>query len=440
MSDVIRSPRQASTIYGMDGNNIPRKKSLFYARFRRTDNGQATVGGGWQDNFSFILKSIDRPSENPKIEELNQYNKKRQIITGIEYEPMNMVLYDVVDNIVFKMWDEYSRYYYGDYNQQDERQFDYDQTLPVTYDNGAGYGYVPRKFNSSVPIKDQTALDLNSQNFFDAIEIYQVFGGYYTQFDLINPKIKTFNPDELDYEQTTISTVNITVTYEAILRQNSGKPMLISENEFVSQVFRDQFNGDTIETESLSRPDFSSALQTTETWDKTGDFYADVISRAMSNTSVTLSGIQSSPAKINYGQYDFGSASSTTNRQSDGTYLLSGSETLKAALSGGAKTMSDALIQTAGAKIGGTAKNSAGTNYLKNTIVSGMIGAGALNKVDPLTGAVVRQIARGATPTQAVVNGVKQTSTGRAALSLQSSVYAVINASKNLRSRIGKKL
>lgn len=240
MSELfVRSPTQASEVYSLDGQTVARAKNLFYVRFRRPDTAQ--TGSEWQNNLGFIVKSIDRPSVTPTVEELNQYNKKRLVTTGFKVQPMRMTLYDTVDNIAMRMWDEYARYYYGDFNQEDESSYRYDITTPnKMIDNGSGFGYVPRPED-----------DLNSQFFFDALEVYQVFGGQFTQFDLINPRISQFDPDELDYSINDPATISITLSYESIKYRNNGRPSAISSNELMAAAFNGKFNGNGFDIEGV---------------------------------------------------------------------------------------------------------------------------------------------------------------------------------------------
>jgi len=222
MADIVKNPRQSNLIFGLGGPHPARPKSLFYVRFKRASSG--TGNGDWKSNLGFIVKSVDRPAVQPVTEELHQYNKKRQVHTGYKLQPVKLTLYDTSDSLAMSMWTEYSEWYFGDFRQGNPAMFRYDITTGTPmYDNGNGYGYSPREGLSD-------AADLNSQFFFDAVEVFQVYGGYYVQYDLINPKITSFDPDDLDYENSGVAMINITLSYEAIIYRNGGRPVPLEKN------------------------------------------------------------------------------------------------------------------------------------------------------------------------------------------------------------------
>src|ERR1700748_3734813 len=123
----IRTPRQASTIFGLDGASAPRSKGLFYVCFKQSGQVSAPATSGWQNNMGFLVKNIDRPSIQPEVTEVNQYNKKRQITLGYKIAPLKMTLYDTADSMVMQMWNEYSQWYFGDFGQS-ATSYSYDVT------------------------------------------------------------------------------------------------------------------------------------------------------------------------------------------------------------------------------------------------------------------------------------------------------------------------
>ena len=413
MSELfVRSPTQASEVYSLDGQTVARAKNLFYVRFRRPDTAQ--TGGEWQNNLGFIVKSIDRPSVTPTIEELNQYNKKRQITTGFKVQPMRMVLYDTVDNIAMRMWDEYARYYYGDFNQEDESSYRYDITTPnKMIDNGSGFGYVPRPND-----------DFNSQFFFDALEIYQVFGGQFTQFDLINPRISSFDPDELDYSINDAATITMSLTYESIKYRNNMRPLAISSSEIMATAFNGKFNGNGFDVEGvLPRQN------------KQGEGSPKPSYAPMSDKSYTTAAVRPSNGKSKgggalsmFGDYDFGSLDSLSNNpvvqsaiRGDVSYLSTSSGQIASALSigrqlGASAGISAGQIDSLSGAV--SAVNSGGSyaeSYVRNTVLPGVLASARSNGSAP-------------------ADEVKKTGNG---LGLNQQSLGVINAQRPASSQIG---
>lgn len=413
MSELfVRTPTQAAEVYSLDGQTVARAKNLFYVRFRRPDMAQ--TGSDWQNNLGFIVKSIDRPSVAPTIEEVNQYNKKRQITTGFKVQPMRMVLYDTVDNIAMRMWDEYARYYYGDFNQEDESSHRYDITTPSKmFDNGSGFGYVPRPDDS-----------LNSQFFFDALEVYQVFGGQFTQFDLINPRISQFDPDELDYSINDPATISITITYESIKYRNNGRPSAIASNELMASAFNGKFHGNGFDIEGvlprLNKQGEGSLRNS----------YAAMPEKSYAQTSIRPDNGRSrgGGALSMFGDYDFGSLEALNGNamvqsaiRGDVSYLSTSSGRIASALSIGRQLGTSAGVSAgeidalSGAVYAGTAGGPYAEKYVRQTVLPGVLASARSNENAP-------------------ADEVKKTGNG---LGLNQKSLGVINAQRPASSQIG---
>jgi hypothetical protein len=434
----VRSPRQATTIYGLDGNSAPRSRSQFYVRFRRTSNGQAS--SGWQDNLGFMVKSLDRPSVQPQLDEVNQYNKKRWITTGFKLQPMRIVLYDTADSLVMRMWDEYSRWYFGDFNQDDETQFRYDVTTADFLGDDIGFGFVPRPSAASTDGKD-SSLDLNSQFFFDAIEVYQVFGGEFTQFDLINPKIGTFDPDELDYSASEPATISMTLNFEAIIYRNGGAPTPISSNSDIAAVFDEDFDGDTFDVTGAAVRHNLSTMSPSLIPFGVDDFRRDPISEAtglLDNSGNTIGG----GALGQFGNLDFGSLRAAVRAgkgiAGDVSYLASGniglSTLLNLPVGGSSSTINDlqsrlGLPQQSPRAILGSTLDAA-TGALKGR------GGGSEFGDDYIDDNLVGGVAASASIDDSSI-GDQLTPTGQSGLLLNSQSYGVINAQRPSYSQIG---
>ena len=230
----LRSPRQASKNFGLDQatfngsatgatTTVPRPKFLFVVRFIRNvgEGGQA-----WSDGLSIAVKRIDRPNVSPVIQEMNQYNKKRLIQTGIKYGPINIDFHDTTDSVVHSMWNEYSAYHFGDQRHTTDADWSYDIVSGPNgfLNSGEGFGF-------TLPDAPNEASALSSSFFFSKIEVYQLFGGKFVQFDLIHPKITSFNPDEMDYETPNSNSIRMTLEFETIITHNKAIPQDIGQSE-----------------------------------------------------------------------------------------------------------------------------------------------------------------------------------------------------------------
>lgn len=208
---ILRDSRTAARMWGMRDANLdrlPRSKFLFTVIFNRPiGQGGVTRYGDWTTGISFLIKAATRPNITFKTETLNQYNKKRVIQTGIEYEPIEITFYDTYDQRVVQMFKEYCQYYYGDFFGT-RTSWNYDVTA-------ANYETVTADldFGFNAPNTDG-----NSAYFFSSIEFYQFGGGRFNKFTLINPKIQSFNYDDEDYaDNTSPQMIRIRFMYEGII-------------------------------------------------------------------------------------------------------------------------------------------------------------------------------------------------------------------------------
>lgn len=374
--DFVRNPRQATTVFGLDGSSAPRKRSSFFVRFCRADAGQTK--SGWQDKLGFVVKSLDRPSVQPEVDIVNQYNKKRQITTGYKIQPMRITMYDTADSLVMAMWNEYTKWYFGDFNQGDDANFRYDVTMGEFLGEDAGFGYVPRPASGD----RIDPINLNSQFFFDRIEVYQVFGGEYTQFDLINPKIVQFDPDTLDYAEVDVATITMSIAYEAILYKNNGKPVPINNNSDVTAVFEGDFNGDTFDIVGGPRRYNIATAEGTVFKMDTDDFRLNRPVRLNSLTPDSGNTIGSGSLG-QFGNFDFGSLSPVVRvargTAGDVSYLSSTNSGLAALLN--LPSGSPSISNVEGEAFGAVA---AGRNVIASAkldpIEGALRGAGAVNQ------------------------------------------------------------
>lgn len=240
---LFASANSASVVYGFDEDGAagshPRPRGLFYIRFRRPI---LSGGENWRKGHGFFAKSVDLPNVTPQVEELNQYNKKRVIHTGIKYNPISVTFYDTVAGQANTLWNEYTKYYFGDFNHANGLAWTDDATSSQYSDpEKTGFGYQSRvtKLNMSDA--------LNSQFFFEACEIYQVFGSTYIQTDIINPKISAYEPESLDYEDMAPLMIRMGLTYEGIVYHNDGQPNDLSQNPILSEVFSREFSGQVLD-------------------------------------------------------------------------------------------------------------------------------------------------------------------------------------------------
>ena len=202
---MVGDSHTASNYYGLNGSkfsNVPKNKFLFYIKFYRPDNAG---GSDWLRGVSYAIKTIDRPRVSFKTETLNQYNRKRIVQTGHEFENLNLRFHDSVDPSLRRMFVEYYQYYYGDSKI-------YSTGGNTVYDVVRGEAYELGKWGFLPPLVDQ-----ETGYFFSHIDVYQLYQGAYEKFTLINPKISSYNPDDFDYSSGNVANeIQMTIDFEGI--------------------------------------------------------------------------------------------------------------------------------------------------------------------------------------------------------------------------------
>lgn len=255
-----RSPGQAYRIFGFDGDrfdggkyalNGPRPKFLFLVRFVRGTT--PNTPSSWETGLQFAVKRLDRPRVSADIQTMNQYNKKRLIQTNLKYGAVKIEFHDTQDQAVMQMWHEYAAFYFGDFRKTKGNDWDYDQTNP-DFINSPGTGF-------GLTLPNEVVNDSNRaspKGFFSKIECYQFSGGTFTQFDLINPKISSVDPDEMDYGSEHGHGITMTLEYEAILYVNDNQPVKMTDSkapDFIKSLLTDRnFMGDVYEPLNDARP------------------------------------------------------------------------------------------------------------------------------------------------------------------------------------------
>jgi hypothetical protein len=246
----LASPNQAAALFNPDGRHPVRQKHLFVVRFlRETQSNDAQ----WRDGLTFVVKSMDRPAVQATVEEINQYNRKRLINTGVKYQPVNCTFYDTADGAAMDMWIQYARYYFMDYHHE---QTDYrDDILHPEMGDATGSG--PNgsgKRGYGFNIRDNAPNEgIGSQHFFHKVVVYQLWGNEYTSYELLNPRITSFTPDDLTYDNAEVNTIQVSLSYEAIHHGNTGRPQELFTEPSLRAMFSDgPFRGNMIEV--LSQP------------------------------------------------------------------------------------------------------------------------------------------------------------------------------------------
>jgi hypothetical protein len=181
---------------------LPKNKFLFHVSFSINEAALKSIDlvQRHRNEINMLVKSVDLPNYTIESTTLNQYNRKKNVVTGHKFIPANIKFHDDNMGLINQLWQNYYSYYFADstsaknagaYNRTATRNYDYIKT-PYGLDNG-----------STLP-------------FFNSITIYQMARHEYVSYTLHNPIITAWNHNPLDYTNQAGHDNNATIAYEAV--------------------------------------------------------------------------------------------------------------------------------------------------------------------------------------------------------------------------------
>lgn len=235
-SAYLRDYQHASKIYRPNAyGNAPKFKWLFHVYF---DINKEQIAGVNTEkifpsstNYGLLVKSIDLPKYQIKLDELNQYNRKRLVQTKINYDPVRIVFHDDNANQIRQLWFNYFSYYYNDPNQPDNlqrgsRPGDASANLNsrVTYNpdisQQQNWGYIGELPQTRATLGrggEEYYANNSKTPFFKSIRIYGFNQHNWALYELVNPMIESFGHDNYNYyDGRGIMENNMTVRYETV--------------------------------------------------------------------------------------------------------------------------------------------------------------------------------------------------------------------------------
>jgi hypothetical protein len=239
----LKDYQHASKTFTSNGYELsPRYKFLFHVYFNintglipalRTVYGSSGADGDI-NSIGLMVKNIDLPSYQIKVDTLNQYNRKRLVQTQLEYQPINIEFNDDQGDLIRNLWYNYYAYYYKDPNQTYDGIPNQNGTLGQiqTAQEGFGYntrdtydpvrqvndwGYIGESYNDGTAGGVATAGNNGKPSFFKDITIYGLSQKKFVAYTLINPMITSWKHDQYDYSQDAgIMSNRVEVRYETV--------------------------------------------------------------------------------------------------------------------------------------------------------------------------------------------------------------------------------
>lgn len=178
----------------------PRTKFLFYVEFVFDENAIKDADvfepNTRDDTLGILVRAADLPKFTFDSEVKNQYNRKKIVYKQINYNPINITMFDDTAGLTNALW----ALYYGHYvNDRFVNNSEFaDDSL-----------YRP---------ESRFGLDVSREfQFFKSIKIYTMSRQRFHGYELINPRIQSWNHGDVNYaEGNGIIESQMTLEYEAV--------------------------------------------------------------------------------------------------------------------------------------------------------------------------------------------------------------------------------
>jgi len=194
----------------------PKTKFLYHVVFEVTDDvSYSSNMKQFQKQIGVLVKSADLPGFRADIQNKQQYNRKKNMQTRIDYQDVNLVLHD--DNLgsTRAMLEEYYRFYFQDGNH----------SLSSSTSTTDG-SFAPRdKYSPRTP--NYGLNNFYEKPFFSTIKIYQLSLQNWFSYTLVNPLLSAWNHGGVDSaDGSSFNENTISIAYESVMYDNG----LIGEN------------------------------------------------------------------------------------------------------------------------------------------------------------------------------------------------------------------
>lgn len=184
----------------------PKTSYLYHVVFSMSPEAQSTLlnlNNTHKIEINMLVKEVDLPQFTATIETKNQYNRKKNIQTRHDYQPINIMLHDDNIGLTTTLMEFYYKYYNVD-GRTTYAQWDFD----------------PRNaYGDEFTATGKYGLDNGHYSpFFDHIDIYQMSRREYVGYRLVNPIIERWGHDTLSQSDSGKLMQNeMTVRYESVI-------------------------------------------------------------------------------------------------------------------------------------------------------------------------------------------------------------------------------
>ena len=164
--------------------------------------------------MSSLVRAADMPQVEFKTQTMNEYNKKKIVNTGIEYQPVTIRVVDTASNAWLQIIMKYFAYHYM--NPRNKTQTGNRDINSTTAFEG-GLDFIGSQFGAGSPF-DSNKYGYNpnlNANFFERIDYVLYHAQKGVQYSLLNPVMTGFTHSPIDYASNELMEFTMTFQYES---------------------------------------------------------------------------------------------------------------------------------------------------------------------------------------------------------------------------------
>lgn len=164
-----------------------------------------------QNEINLLVKNVTLPSFTIQTDTVNQYNRIKHVQTKQSFQPVTIKFHDDNNSTINRLWQNYYSYYYA---------------TPSTA--SVSGSYQRNAMSRGTPYRYGLDND-SSYPFFSSIVVYQMARQEFVSYELINPLIKSWAFDTVDYNSGQPQECTMSFEYEAVKfghgRVSPGNPL-----------------------------------------------------------------------------------------------------------------------------------------------------------------------------------------------------------------------
>ena len=226
----LRDARHAHQLYTEHNFALaPKTKFLYHVVFELYGEASGNNTDMHKKEIGVLVKQADLPGYRVSVENKQQYNRKKNMQTRIDYQDVTIDFHDDNLGLTRGLLEDYYMYYYVDGNHRDQGGF-------FSSFFGSQNAFNARdKYDNLVPNYGLNNYKYNP--FFKHIRIYQLARRHWFAYTLINPLITQFNHGDVQSaDGGSFNANSISVAYESVIYSNGsvgelGEPVAFTDPE-----------------------------------------------------------------------------------------------------------------------------------------------------------------------------------------------------------------